>query len=58
MKSRSGEYICANSVQPGVIRMPMVTAASTDDGVSATPLIPLGRLAEPSEVSNLVVFLA
>ncbi|TJZ53698.1 hypothetical protein FAZ15_16865 [Sphingobacterium olei] len=38
--------------------MPMVTAASTDDGVSATPLIPLGRLAEPSEVSNLVVFLA
>ncbi|WP_299782884.1 glucose 1-dehydrogenase [uncultured Formosa sp.] len=54
----ASKNIRANSVNPGVIRTPMVTAASADDGNSAVPLIPLGRLAEPSEVSNLVVFLA
>ncbi len=51
--------IRANSVHPGFIRTPMLI----NDGMgefdqTAINQIPLKRIAEPSEVSNLVVFLA
>jgi 3alpha(or 20beta)-hydroxysteroid dehydrogenase len=51
--------IRANSVHPGFIRTPMLV----NDGMGefdekALSQIPLKRIAEPSEVSNLVVFLA
>ena len=36
----------------------MMADATDEGGGSATQFIPLGRLAETSEVSNLVVFLA
>ncbi|MBV8930496.1 MAG: glucose 1-dehydrogenase [Mycobacteriaceae bacterium] len=45
--------IRVNSIHPGLIRTPM-TADIPDDMV----IIPLGRPAEPSEVSTFVVFLA
>ena len=50
--------IRANSIHPGFIKTPMMAAATDEDGGAAASMIPLGRLAESSEVSNLVVFLA
>jgi 3alpha(or 20beta)-hydroxysteroid dehydrogenase len=50
--------IRANSVHPGFIKTPMMAAATDENGGEAASMIPLGRLAEPTEVSNLVLFLA
>ena len=50
--------IRANSVHPGFIKTPMMAAATDEGGGAAAAMIPLGRLAEPSEVSNLIIFLA
>lgn len=54
-----GQYnIRCNSVHPGYIRTPMMAAATDAEGGEAVGMIPLGRLADPSEVSKLVLFLA
>lgn len=50
--------IRANSVHPGYILTPMMAAATDEEGGGAAQVIPLKRLADPKEVSNLVVFLA
>jgi 3alpha(or 20beta)-hydroxysteroid dehydrogenase len=50
--------IRVNSVHPGFIRTPMMVKATDERGGDATRLIPLGRIAEPAEVTNLVLFLA
>jgi 3alpha(or 20beta)-hydroxysteroid dehydrogenase len=50
--------IRVNSVHPGFIRTPMMVAATDEKGGDATGIIPLGRVAEPAEVTNLVLFLA
>jgi 3alpha(or 20beta)-hydroxysteroid dehydrogenase len=50
--------IRANSVHPGYIKTPMMVAATDESGGEALTQIPLHRMAEASEVSNLVVFLA
>ena len=50
--------IRANSVHPGYIRTPMMAAATNEEGGDALSMIPLKRLADPKEVSNLVIFLA
>ena len=50
--------IRVNTVHPGYIRTPMMAAATDEEGGGAVAQIALGRLAEPVEVSNLVVFLA
>lgn len=47
-----------NSVHPGYIKTPMMAAATDEVGGEALKMIPLRRMAEPSEVSDLVVFLA
>jgi 3alpha(or 20beta)-hydroxysteroid dehydrogenase len=47
-----------NSVHPGYIKTPMMAAATDETGGDALTMIPLRRMAEPSEVSSLVVFLA
>ena len=47
-----------NSVHPGYILTPMMIAATDEQGGGAAAAIPLGRLAQPSEVSNVVLFLA
>lgn len=52
------QNIRANSVHPGYIKTPMMAAATDEDGGEAKSMIPLGRLADPREVSNLIVFLA
>ena len=50
--------IRVNSVHPGYIKTPMMVAATDAEGGGALTQIPLRRMAEPVEVSNLVVFLA
>jgi 3alpha(or 20beta)-hydroxysteroid dehydrogenase len=50
--------IRVNSVHPGYIKTPMMVAATDENGGEALKQIPLRRMAESSEVSNLVVFLA
>ncbi|SEO06555.1 3alpha(or 20beta)-hydroxysteroid dehydrogenase [Mucilaginibacter gossypiicola] len=50
--------IRVNSVHPGFINTPMMVEATNEDGGDALQQIPLGRLAQPKEVSNLVLFLA
>lgn len=50
--------IRVNSVHPGYIKTPMMAAATDEGGGEAIKMIPLGRLADPTEVSNLMIFLA
>lgn len=50
--------IRVNSVHPGFIKTPMMELATDEGGGDALKQIPLGRLAQPLEVSNLVLFLA
>lgn len=50
--------IRVNSVHPGYILTPMMIAATDEHGGGATGAIPLGRMAQPEEVSNVVLFLA
>jgi 3alpha(or 20beta)-hydroxysteroid dehydrogenase len=50
--------IRVNSVHPGFIMTPMMVEATDDHGGDALSLIPLGRIAEPREVTNMVLFLA
>ena len=61
-KATAMEYgkhnIRVNSVHPGFIQTPMMVEATDEVGGEALAQIPLGRIANPSEVSNLVLFLA
>lgn len=50
--------IRVNSVHPGFIQTPMMVEATNEEGGDALKLIPLGRIAQPDEVTNLVLFLA
>jgi NAD(P)-dependent dehydrogenase (short-subunit alcohol dehydrogenase family) len=53
------DNITSNAISPGIVDTPMVRG-STDEARMAGVLasIPLGRLAEPAEIANLVCFLA
>ncbi len=54
-----GNNIRANSVHPGYIRTPMMTAALDDEQIKiASASVPIKRVGEVEDVSNLVVFLA
>lgn len=61
-KATAMEYgkhnIRVNSVHPGFIMTPMMVEATDEVGGEALAQIPLGRIADPREVSNLVLFLA
>ena len=51
--------IRANSVHPGYIRTPMMTAALNEEQIKiASGSVPIKRVGEVEDVSNLVVFLA
>jgi len=52
------QNIRVNSVHPGFINTPMMVEATDESGGEALKLIPLGRIADAREVSNLMLFLA
>ncbi|MNK51346.1 3-alpha-(or 20-beta)-hydroxysteroid dehydrogenase [compost metagenome] len=52
------QNIRANSVHPGYIKTPMMVEATDEDGNGAGDSIPMGRMADAKEVSDLVIFLA
>jgi len=52
------DNIRVNSVHPGYIKTPMMAAATDEEGGGIASQIPLGRMAEPDEVSQLMVWLA
>lgn len=61
-KAAAVEYgpdnIRVNSVHPGFIMTPMMVEATDEGGGDALAQIPLRRIADPAEVSKLVLFLA
>jgi 3alpha(or 20beta)-hydroxysteroid dehydrogenase len=61
-KATAMEYgkhgIRVNSVHPGFIQTPMMVEATDEVGGDALREIPLGRIADPAEVSAMVLFLA
>ncbi len=50
--------ITCNAVAPGFIETAMTSGLSDDFKLSATKMIPLGRVGTPDEVANAVAFLA
>lgn len=55
----AAQKIRVNSVHPGYIRTPMMTATLNDEQiVLASGNVPMKRVGEPDEVSSLIVFLA
>jgi 3alpha(or 20beta)-hydroxysteroid dehydrogenase len=55
----AGQGIRVNSVHPGVIATPMIQQADAKDVIEEfAKFIPLKRVAQPEEVSNLVLYLA
>lgn len=55
----AGQGIRVNSVHPGVIATPMIQQADAKDAIEEfAKYIPLKRVAQPEEVSNIVLFLA
>lgn len=50
--------IRCNSIHPGFIKTPMMVDATDEEGGDALSMIPLNRMAEPVEVSQLALFLA
>lgn len=52
------DQIRVNSVHPGYIKTPMMEAATDEEGGGIATTVPLRRMADPDEVSSLVLFLA
>jgi 3alpha(or 20beta)-hydroxysteroid dehydrogenase len=52
------DQIRVNSVHPGYILTPMMAAATDENGGGIAEAVPLRRMADPDEVSSLVLFLA
>ncbi len=52
------DHIRVNSVHPGYIKTPMMAAATDAEGGGIAAQVPLRRMADPDEVSSLVLFLA
>lgn len=52
------DNIRVNSVHPGYIKTDMMAAATDEEGGGVAAQVPLRRMAEAEEVSNLVLFLA
>lgn len=58
-RSLAPDGITVNTVAPGAADTSMMRSGMTDDGLAEfVKMIPLGRMAEPSEVASSVLFLA
>ncbi|MBX3570054.1 MAG: SDR family oxidoreductase [Rhizobiaceae bacterium] len=56
--SYAAENIRVNSVHPGLIRTPLVTAQSDEMNAGIIGQTPMGRMGTPQEVANCCLFLA
>jgi 3alpha(or 20beta)-hydroxysteroid dehydrogenase len=54
----AADRIRVNSVHPGAVDTPMVAASNLQRGEGGLPSAPLGRVAIPEDIANLVLFLA
>lgn len=52
------DQIRVNSIHPGYIKTPMMEAATDETGGGIADAVPIRRMADPDEVSSLVLFLA
>lgn len=50
--------IRVNSIHPGIVRTPILDGQSEEASAHTVSLTPLGRMAEPIELANAVLFLA
>jgi NAD(P)-dependent dehydrogenase (short-subunit alcohol dehydrogenase family) len=58
-RTYAADGVRVNTVSPGGVNTPMMLGGLTDEGLASFVAgIPLGRLAEPSELAGTVVFLA
>jgi NAD(P)-dependent dehydrogenase (short-subunit alcohol dehydrogenase family) len=54
----AGQKVRVNSVHPGLIATPMIEAQDQAISDAVIAVTPLGRIGQPSEVANLILFLA
>jgi len=58
-RSFASAGVRVNAVAPGGVNTPMMWSGMTEESMAGfVSMIPLGRLAEPDELSGAVVFLA
>jgi NAD(P)-dependent dehydrogenase (short-subunit alcohol dehydrogenase family) len=58
-RTLAADEITVNTVSPGGVDTDMMRAGSTDEALAGfTSMIPLGRMAQPSELAGIVLFLA
>jgi NAD(P)-dependent dehydrogenase (short-subunit alcohol dehydrogenase family) len=54
----AGQQVRVNSVHPGLIATPMIDAQDRVISDAVISVTPLGRIGQPSEVANVILFLA
>jgi 3-oxoacyl-[acyl-carrier protein] reductase len=57
-KELSGRNVTVNAIAPGYIATAMTDKLTEDQRNSMVKLVPLGRIGQPQDVANAVLFLA
>jgi NAD(P)-dependent dehydrogenase (short-subunit alcohol dehydrogenase family) len=58
-RTLAADEITVNTVSPGGVDTDMMRSGSTDEALAGfLSMIPLGRMAQPSELAGIVLFLA
>lgn len=57
-KELGGRNICVNAIAPGFIETAMTDAMTEDQKKATLAAIPMGRMGQPDDIANAVVFIA